>query len=312
MTLRIRIAALLLATGLLAGRVGHAEEEKPESWVVDEAVPVEKPAADDVKVLARYDFEEGIQGWKREEWKEYKPWNEVAHERANAFQGSRGALKTTSPNTWNCLGPLVDFKFKEAGTKISFACYGHNCAAVHVQCWSVDHDKNMHYTCKPYRDREWRTHTAEIGKLVTWGGTSPSPVGNAFRTVQVFAGCKKGFADTYLLLDNIVVYNGTDRVPPGMTTGLSGRVDWEAGSVVIGWKAPRDNVGVARFHVYRSTGSGFTPSVRNMVGSSADVSFADATVGNFGIFFYRVVAEDYAGNRSRPSKALAVRVVEKE
>jgi hypothetical protein len=308
------VAAALLAAGIFAGSPARGAEAQPESWIVDEPeAPAEATAAaDDVKVIARYDFEDGLQGWKREEWEEYKPWNEVSHSRENAFQGSRGALKTTTPNTWSCLGPLVDLRFREAGTKVSFAYYGHNCTAVHVQCWSVDHDKNMHFTCRPYREKQWDTHTAELAKLVTWGGNSPSPAGNEFRTVQVFSGCRKGFSDTHLLLDNIVVYNGTDKTPPGRASELSGRVDWDAGSVVIGWKAPADNVGVARFHIHRSTRPDFAPSARNRAGMTADVSFADGTVSNFGVFYYRVVAEDYAGNFSPPSRALAVRVVERD
>lgn len=290
-----------------------AETEEAESWIIEEPKTEETPAPnDDVEILYRADFEEGQDGWKNEEWEQYKPWNEVELTSENTFQESKQSLKTTVPNTWNCLGPVRDFNFKENGTKVSFAYYGHHCNSVNVQCWNVEHDVNMHFTHNPYRDGEWDTGTAEVAKFVTWGGTSPPAAGKTFRTLMVYAGCNKTYSDHYFLIDGIVVYNGTDRTPPPKPEWLGGRVDWKEGNVVVSWKVPEDNVGVARFHVYRSTQPDIVPSAKNRVGSTTGVELADGTISNLGVFFYRVVAEDFAGNRSKPSAALAVRVVEKE
>lgn len=276
-------------------------------------IPVERTFAesepDDVQILARYDFEDGFQGWHREEWAEYKPWNEVALTDTGTFQGSRQSLKTTSPNTWSCLGPLADLEFTAAGTKISFAYYGHHCSGVAAQGWNVELDTNVHFTIMPYADGEWQTATAEFARFVTWSGTGPA-AGSSFRTVQVYANSDKKFSDNYFLLDNIVVYTGTDRTPPARVTGVSAQVNPEQGTVQVAWQVPADNVGAALFRVFRSTAADFTPDNRTLIGTTTDAEYSDTTLPNFGTFYYRVVALDYAGNAAAPSEPCPVQVIE--
>jgi hypothetical protein len=107
-----------------------------------------------------------------------------------------------------------------------------------------------------------------------------------------------------------VVYSGDDRTPPEIPVITAGAVDWTAGAIALRWNTPADNVGVARFHVYRSVDPAFTPSAATRLGTTCDARFIDTTVGNFGLMQYRVVAEDYEGNLSAPSAAFAVRVSE--
>ena len=88
-----------------------------------------------------------------------------------------------------------------------------------------------------------------------------------------------------------------DEAPSAPTSlGATGRV----GGVSLAWTAATDNVGVARYNVHRSTTAGFTPSAANKVGQSTDTSFADNGLAT-GTYYYRVTAEDAAGNVGPPS-----------
>ncbi|WP_394770202.1 galactose oxidase-like domain-containing protein [Lacisediminihabitans sp.] len=84
--------------------------------------------------------------------------------------------------------------------------------------------------------------------------------------------------------------------PSSLTAvGAVGRAD-------LSWTASIDNVGVARYDIFRSTVSGFTPSPANQVGQTTGPSttFSDSGVAS-GTYFYRVKAEDAAANLSPTS-----------
>ena len=92
-------------------------------------------------------------------------------------------------------------------------------------------------------------------------------------------------------------YNGTppsgDAQAPSVPAGASASGGVE--QVVLGWQAASDNVGVVRYNVHRSTSAGFTPSAGNRVGQPAGTSYTDAGL-TAGRYYYRVTAEDAAGN----------------
>ena len=66
------------------------------------------------------------------------------------------------------------------------------------------------------------------------------------------------------------------------------------------WTAATDNVGVLRYNVHRSTTSGFTPSAANRIGQPTGTSLTDPALGA-GTYYYKVTAEDAAGNVGPPS-----------
>jgi Concanavalin A-like lectin/glucanases superfamily/Galactose oxidase-like, Early set domain/Bacterial Ig domain/Glyoxal oxidase N-terminus len=73
------------------------------------------------------------------------------------------------------------------------------------------------------------------------------------------------------------------------------------GKVTVNWSASTDNVGVARYVVHRSTTSGFTPSAGTKVATvTSGTSYADTGLAA-GTYYYKVIAEDAAGNASAPS-----------
>jgi hypothetical protein len=76
------------------------------------------------------------------------------------------------------------------------------------------------------------------------------------------------------------------------------------GKVTLQWSAATDNVGVTGYAVHRSTTAGFTPAAGNRVASVAGTSFED-TGRAPGTYYYRVIAEDAAGNISAPSAEAA-------
>ena len=73
-----------------------------------------------------------------------------------------------------------------------------------------------------------------------------------------------------------------------------------SGTATLGWSASTDNVGVARYNVHRSTTNGFTPSVANRIAQPTGTSYADSGLAS-GTYYYRVTAEDAAGNVSAAS-----------
>ena len=90
----------------------------------------------------------------------------------------------------------------------------------------------------------------------------------------------------------------TDTQPPSAPGTLS--ATGGLGAASLSWGAANDNVGVVRYDVYRSTTSGFTPSVANRVAQPTGLTYNDAGLGA-GTYYYRVSAEDAAGNIGPPT-----------
>jgi chitodextrinase len=93
-----------------------------------------------------------------------------------------------------------------------------------------------------------------------------------------------------------------DEDAPSAPTNVA--ADERIGAVSLSWTAATDAVGVTKYNIHRSTTSGFTPSAANKVGQSTDTSFLDNNLPT-GTYYYRVTAEDAAGNVSPPSPETA-------
>ena len=92
-----------------------------------------------------------------------------------------------------------------------------------------------------------------------------------------------------------------DTTAPSAPSGLSGSTS--AGSVALAWAAASDNVGVVRYNVHRSQTAGFTPSAANRIAQPTGTSYTDSGLAA-GTYYYRVTAEDAAGNVSSASAQL--------
>ena len=66
-------------------------------------------------------------------------------------------------------------------------------------------------------------------------------------------------------------------------------------SAALSWSAASDNVGVVRYNVHRGTSPGFTPSAANRIGQPSGTSYSDSGLAA-GTYYYKVTAEDAAGN----------------
>ncbi len=145
--------------------------------------------------------------------------------------------------------------------------------------------------------------TAAAGSLAS--STSPLRIGGNSIWGEYFSG----------LIDEVRVYNralSAAEIAQDMTTPIS-PTDTQApsapsnlsasgalSSASLSWTASSDNVGVSRYDLYRSTSSGFTPSVANRIAQPVGTSYNDASLAA-GTYYYKVQAEDAAGNISASS-----------
>ncbi len=90
-----------------------------------------------------------------------------------------------------------------------------------------------------------------------------------------------------------------DTQPPSAPAGLTA-APGSGGTVTLTWSAATDNVGVTRYDVYRSTVSGFTPSLANRIAQPTGTTYQDAGLAA-GTYFYVVKAEDAVANLSAAS-----------
>ena len=89
-----------------------------------------------------------------------------------------------------------------------------------------------------------------------------------------------------------------DVTPPTAPTNLTATAG--AGQASLSWTASTDNVAVSRYNVHRSTTSGFTPSAANRIAQPTGTTYNDTGLAA-GTYYYKVTAEDAAGNISTPS-----------
>jgi concanavalin A-like lectin/glucanase superfamily protein/galactose oxidase-like protein/Big-like domain-containing protein len=86
--------------------------------------------------------------------------------------------------------------------------------------------------------------------------------------------------------------------PPGTLTAANGVL-----RVVLSWGAS-GATDVVRYNVHRSTVAGFTPATANRIAQPAGTTYTDAGLVP-GTYYYRIIAEDAAGNVSAPSNEAA-------
>ena len=98
-------------------------------------------------------------------------------------------------------------------------------------------------------------------------------------------------------------YGGGGGPPPdGEAPSVPGSPSAVGGieQVALSWAAASDNVAVTRYNVHRSTTSGFTPSAANRVAQVAGTGFTNTGLAP-ATYYYKLTAEDAAGNLSAPS-----------
>ena len=108
-----------------------------------------------------------------------------------------------------------------------------------------------------------------------------------------------------------VMSDSNDPVPPPDTTPPSAPGQLSAsgsvGEVALVWQAATDNVGVTAYDVHRATVPGFAPSSSNRIAEVTGTSHTDAGLAG-GTYYYKVRAEDAAGNLGPPSNEASATV----
>jgi hypothetical protein len=293
------LALLLSAISLRAEDVPLIDGEKE----ADAAAPVH--ADDSAKVLKRFNFDAGMEGWNTEQDEEYKPWSK-AEPTPGGFRGT-GALKITGISHWGSLGAFIALEFPGATTHVTFAYRTTNCHSLIGQGKVAAIKKQLHGSPASFTDKAWRVETLEPEKWAPWSGNELGKA-HTFSTIMLYSETKNPTCE--LLLDDVILWSGKDTTPPDKVRHAAGSVDLAAGEVVLRWSAPTDNIAVAKFDIHRSISPGFTPSAETLIGSTCDTAFRDGGLNNFGTYYYRLVAEDEAGNTAEPSLPLKIEVKE--
>ncbi len=131
---------------------------------------------------------------------------------------------------------------------------------------------------------------------------------------RAYGGSSGGFFDG--LIDNVRVYNralsatevqndmnlpvgaaSTDTSPPTAPGTLS--ASGGLGQISLNWGAATDDIGVARYDVYRGTSSGFTPSSANRIAQPTGLSYTDTNLAP-GTYYYKVAARRCRRQRRAP------------
>jgi fibronectin type 3 domain-containing protein len=99
-----------------------------------------------------------------------------------------------------------------------------------------------------------------------------------------------------------------DTTPPSAPTNLTPSVS--GGTVNLSWNASTDDVGVVRYDVYRSTTPGFTPGPGNRIAQPSGTSYSDSSISVLGTYYYKVQAEDAAGNLSPSSNEVPATIAD--
>lgn len=297
-----KLALLLCAAVPLLLRA----EELPllEGEKAEASVPVHPD--DSAKVLKRFSFDAGTEGWNSEQDEAYKPWSKCESS-PDGFRGSAGALKTTIPNQWGSLGPFVAFEYPGAGTHVTVAYKTTKCKGIACQGKVTAIKKQLHGAAPSFSDGVWTVDSFETEKWAPWSGGELGK-DHTFSTLMVYA--ESADPHSEYLLDDVVIWSGKDTTPPDKVRRASGSVELDAGNVVLKWKAPDDNIAVAKFEIHRSISPNFTPSAKTLIGTTADTIYRDGALNNFGTYYYRIVAEDASGNSAEASLPLKVDVKE--
>ncbi len=145
-----------------------------------------------------------------------------------------------------------------------------------------------------------RTITGGFGSANTWriGAYETNPTGffdGAIDEVRIYS---RALSAAEIAADRDEALADPDTTPPSAPGTLSATGGSAQASLT--WGAATDEVGVTRYNVHRSTTAGFTPDAANRIAQPTDTSYLDLPLAA-GTYYYRVTAQDEAGNVGPPS-----------
>ena len=98
-----------------------------------------------------------------------------------------------------------------------------------------------------------------------------------------------------------------DATPPSAPGTLTATAT--ASTINLNWGAATDNVAVLRYNLHRGPTNGFTPSPANRIAQPTGLSYADTGLAP-GNYFYKLTAEDAAGNTGPLSNTATATVLD--
>jgi hypothetical protein len=147
------------------------------------------------------------------------------------------------------------------------------------------------------------TSTDGAGRIAAIGDSSPSEDATNGCGHTTHNGWENTTYDNALIHLNAMAWlagagggGGTDTTAPTAPSNLSASAA-SSSQVNLSWTGSTDNVGVASYNVYRSTNNSTFSAVASVSGTShSDTGLASSTT-----YYYRVTADDAAGNESAAS-----------
>ena len=145
-----------------------------------------------------------------------------------------------------------------------------------------------------------RTITGGFGSGNTWrvGAYDGTPTGFFDGVVDEVRIYSRALTAAEIVTDRDEALADPDTTPPSAPGTLSATGGSAQASLT--WGAATDVVGVTGYNVHRSTTAGFTPDASNRVAQPTDTSYLDSPLAA-GTYYYRVTAQDAAGNVGPPS-----------
>ena len=107
-----------------------------------------------------------------------------------------------------------------------------------------------------------------------------------------------------VLADRNTPVSGSDTEAPSAPGGLTATIS-DVKNIDLDWTAASDDRGVTGYRVYRSDSAGFTPSAATLRTTVATPGWRD-TLNAPGTYYYKVIADDAAGNAGPAAEASAV------
>jgi phospholipase C len=135
---------------------------------------------------------------------------------------------------------------------------------------------------------------AHIDVLSHLDNLGVNPIGRV-EVGEAAAGRKYDVAFDDVAADTAYLDDGSPTTPGGLMATPAGPSE-----IDLSWRASSDDVGISRYEVDRSTGSGFV-----LVGTSAGTTFADTSLSPSTTYTYEVLARDGDGNASALSGPVA-------
>jgi chitodextrinase len=149
--------------------------------------------------------------------------------------------------------------------------------------------------------------SGSAGTSNTWriGAYDSSPLGffdGVLDEVRVYDAVRSA---TQIQSDMTTPLNTADVTAPTVPSSVTATGGF--GQAALTWAASTDDRAVTRYNVHRSTTSGFAPTAANRIAQPTGTSYTDTGLAP-GTYYYKVTAEDAAGNVSAPSAEVSATV----